>query len=113
MHLEREVAARTAAADSKERMHAAYRSREHAVRLLRRLRELHEPQGRGCSCGAKHDCRSLDLVEDSWVREQVRRLDQREAEDRAADPFWDDEHEIGQYAYPDRRRWERLRSEVG
>ncbi len=100
MHHEREAAARAAAEDYKERMHAAFRSREHSVRLLRRLRDLHEPHGQGCSCGIKRDCKSLDLVEASWVREQVAQLNRREAEDRVADPYWDDEHEIAQYSNP-------------
>jgi len=96
MVTERLVAARAAADKAyderdlyKKKMHAAYGSRESAVRRLRSLSRLHEPRGSGvCICRTR-GCASLAVLDVPWVRDMIRKLEdieaQREAEERAAD----------------------------
>ncbi|WP_155859407.1 hypothetical protein [Cellulomonas sp. KRMCY2] len=85
----------------REKMHAAYGSREVAVRRLRALSRLHEPLGNGVCLCKKRGCESLVILDTPWVRDMVSKLDaieaQREAELRAVDPrddwsivAWDD-----------------------
>ena len=67
----------------KEKMHAAYRSREQAVRVLQRLAELHQPLGRGvCSCRAR-GCPSMAILDRPWVRDRLRQLEQVDAQREA------------------------------
>lgn len=73
----------------RRKMGAAYASREVSLGYLRRLTRLHEPMGQGrCLCRAK-DCESLRILDQRWVRDQIRKLEeierQREAELRAID----------------------------
>lgn len=77
------------ATDYEERMKSAYRSRDHAIGLLRRLYDIHEPNRRGCSCGAK-DCRSVRVLEGRWLRDMMRRLALREESERHRAGWWDD-----------------------
>lgn len=108
MHQERGNAARAAAEKYEEKMRGAYRSRKYLIRMLRRLRNLHEAHGRKCSCGVK-DRRSLDILESGWVREQISSLKLREMQDRAADPYWDDERELETYVSAQRTKNQRLK----
>ncbi len=94
---ERLAAAREAADEAykertvyKEKMHAAYGSRENGVRYLRKVNNLHilKPDGR-CSCGMRRGCRTAEVIYTHWVQSMIQKLDeidkQREAELTAAD----------------------------
>jgi hypothetical protein len=70
------------AGDARDRMIAAYKSRDHGTRLLRWIGLLHEPAQRGCSCGKRPDCDTAKIIDQGWVQERVRDLDRREERDR-------------------------------
>lgn len=87
----------------KEKMHGAYRSREHAVRQLQQINDLHVQTPSGlCSCGKRQGCKTADIIYRPWCQDMIRRLDaadqQREADEEAlvdprkSDPYlaiWD------------------------
>jgi hypothetical protein len=54
--------AETRASDYRDRMFAAFRSRDRGIRLLRRIGDLHEPLRGGCSCGKKPDCETSRVM---------------------------------------------------
>jgi len=81
------------ATEYEDRMKSAYRSRDRAIGLLRRLHDFHQPNRRGCSCGAK-DCRSVQVLEGAWLRDMLRRLAFREASERHRAGWWDDFDEV-------------------
>jgi hypothetical protein len=68
-------------AEYKDKMHAAYSSRETSVRYLRDILSLHtlRPDG-ACSCGQKRGCRSGEFLQKPWVQQQVLKLDKIEAQ---------------------------------
>jgi hypothetical protein len=76
------------ASDHRDRMFAAFRSRDHAVRQLRRVGDLHEAVRGGCSCGKKPDCRTAQIVDAPWVQDRLRELERREG--RTDDERYDD-----------------------
>ncbi len=69
------------ASDYRDRMFAAFRSRDHGIRLLRRIGDLHEPLRGGCSCGKKPDCETSRVIDGPWVQDRLRELARREARD--------------------------------
>lgn len=84
----RYTGAREAANNAEEQRNGAFKSRNHAVRKLERLRDLHESAGtrRVCTCGVK-DCKTLESLEDPWLTDRINDLRARER--RAWEP--DDE----------------------
>jgi hypothetical protein len=84
--------AREIATDRDERMKAAFRSRERAIRYLRDLRALHEPRKNGsCSCGVKRDCESSRILDSFWIMRMVNKLVLAEEDERLHGDreFWD------------------------
>jgi hypothetical protein len=65
----------------KDRMHAAYGSREISLRYLRDILNLHRMRPDGsCSCGRKRGCPSAELLQKPWVHQQVTKLEKIEAQ---------------------------------
>jgi hypothetical protein len=67
------------AGDYRERMIAAFRSRDHGVRQMRRIGDLHAPVRGGCSCGKRPDCETAKIIDSPWVQARLRELERREA----------------------------------
>lgn len=67
--------------DYHDRMIAAYRSRDHGVRLLRRIGDLHRPVKNGCSCGKRPDCETSRIIDGPWVQARIRELERREKQE--------------------------------
>lgn len=64
----------------RQKLAAAFDSRDQAIRVLRRVTGQHEPTRGGCSCG-KRNCPTLELVDSAWVRERIEQLEARGAVD--------------------------------
>jgi hypothetical protein len=67
--------------EARERAAGAYRSRDHAVRQLRKIANLHSPAQHGCSCGKKPDCDTAKIVDTPWVTNRIRDLEERDQEE--------------------------------
>lgn len=80
--------------DFREKTRSAYRSRDHAVRLLRKIADLHQPERRGCSCGKRPDCETAKIIDHGWVVERIRDLELREAAEDLY-PDLDDQWDAG------------------
>lgn len=78
--------------EARDRAVGAYRSRDHSVRLLRKIRDLHTAKPRGCECGKRPDCDTAKIVDGGWVHARIRDLERQEAKERQrARRFeWDD-----------------------
>jgi hypothetical protein len=75
----------------REKMFAAFGSRDHAVRLLHKIGELHEPTPRGCSCGKRSDCETAKIIDHGWVQDRIRDLERREEQEerqREEEDYW-------------------------
>lgn len=70
--------------DARERMIAAFRSRDNYIRALARISDEHEPVRGGCSC-RRHDCPTLALVDQPWIRSRVNDL---RSEEDGGGPRW-------------------------
>jgi hypothetical protein len=70
-------AALNAAEEYRERMKAAFRSREavlrHFERLAKELASYHRATDHGCSCGDR-DCEIPSLIEDDWINDLIRNM---------------------------------------
>jgi len=68
---------------ARQRMLAAFQSRDSAFSILKTVNDLHEFRRDGsCSCGVKRDCKTAAVVYRGWVQAMIRRLDDAEAEQR-------------------------------
>lgn len=66
----------------REKTVLAYRSRDHSVRLLAKIADLHQPERRGgCSCGKRPDCATAKITDTGWVVDRIRDLERRGAMD--------------------------------
>lgn len=63
--------------DARDRMKAAFRSRDNYVRALARIADQHEPVRGGCSC-RRRDCPTLALVDEPWIRSRVNEIRREE-----------------------------------
>jgi hypothetical protein len=74
---------------AKEKMHAAYESRERAVDYLSKINDHHQmcPDG-SCSCGRK-GCSTSELIYEQWPQAMIKKLETREKYRREA-LDWDD-----------------------
>jgi hypothetical protein len=68
--------------EARDRAVSAYRSRDHSVRLLRKIAELHNPTATGCSCGKRPDCDTAKIVDGGWVQARIRDLERQDAIER-------------------------------
>jgi hypothetical protein len=65
--------------ETRQRIAIAYKSRDRAIRLLRKLNDLHAQGGDGfCSCGVKRGCRSAEVIYDRWAQMLIHRVDEQE-----------------------------------
>ncbi|WP_300018589.1 hypothetical protein [Pseudonocardia sp.] len=60
--------------DAKEKMIAAFRSRDGYIRVLAQIAKHHEPTRNGCSC-RRRDCETLRLVDQPWVRRKINEVE--------------------------------------
>ncbi len=70
------VAAEGRADNYKEKMLAAFRSRESVLRQFERLSDFHHATPRGCSCGDQ-DCAELAVIGADWINELISRMHRR------------------------------------
>lgn len=67
---------------ARQRMLAAFHSRDSAFSILQTVNDLHELRRDGsCSCGVKRDCKTAAVVYRSWVQAMIRRLDDAATEE--------------------------------
>ncbi len=64
--------------DYKEKMLAAFRSRDNILRQFEKLERYHRETGHGCICG-KRNCEILAIVDADWINEHIRRMHERHA----------------------------------
>jgi hypothetical protein len=70
---------RARAEDMKQKMKAAFASRDRALRLVERVIDLHEADGSGgCLCGIRN-CGTLRVVSDDWILDRIADMYRREA----------------------------------
>jgi hypothetical protein len=60
----------------KEKMLAAFRSRESVLRQFDRLTDFHHATPHGCSCG-EEDCAELDVIGADWITDLISRMNRR------------------------------------
>lgn len=60
----------------KEKMLAAFRSRESVLRQFDRLTDFHHAIPHGCSCG-EEDCAELDVIGADWITDLISRMNRR------------------------------------
>jgi hypothetical protein len=66
-------------ADSyKEKMLAAFRSRDNVVKQFERLGRYHRATDHGCICG-KRNCEILAIIDADWITDHIARMHEREA----------------------------------
>ena len=64
--------------DFKERMLAAFKSRDAVLRRFEQLARHHRATDHGCSCG-KRNCETLSIVDDDWINDHIGRMHTRQA----------------------------------
>lgn len=64
------------AQDYKEKMHAAYRSRDNVLRRIERLGRYHREADHGCICGQRK-CKTLEIISDDWINNTIARMHSR------------------------------------
>ncbi len=64
--------------DYKEKMLAAFRSRDSILRQFEKLERYHRETGHGCICG-KRNCEILAIVDADWINDHIRRMHERDA----------------------------------
>lgn len=65
--------------DYRDKMKAAYRSRDSVLTEMERLGQLHRATDDGCSCGKKRKCETQDIVHADWVTELIARMHRHNA----------------------------------
>ncbi|WP_286199188.1 hypothetical protein ACRDU6_13035 [Mycolicibacterium sp. ELW1] len=62
----------------REKMLAAFRSRDSILKQFEKLSRYHHATDHGCICG-KSECKTLPLVDADWINEYIARMHEREA----------------------------------
>lgn len=62
----------------REKMLAAFRSRDSILRQFEKLERHHRETGHGCICG-KRNCEILAIVGADWINDHIRRMNERGA----------------------------------
>ncbi|MCQ4365929.1 hypothetical protein KQR54_33535 [Mycobacterium gordonae] len=66
-------------ADScREKMHAAFRSRDKILKQFEKLGRYHRATDHGCICG-KRNCETLAIVDADWINGHIARMHERDA----------------------------------
>ena len=64
--------------DYREKMKAAFRSRDNILRQFERISRWHRETGKGCICG-KRNCEIANIVDADWINEHIHRMNERDA----------------------------------
>lgn len=62
----------------RDKMKAAFRSRDNVLQQLEKIRRWHGETGHGCKCG-KRNCEVARIVDADWITEHIDRMHQRDA----------------------------------
>lgn len=62
----------------RDKMKAAFRSRDNVLQQLEKIRRLHGETGKGCICG-KRNCEVARIVDADWITDHIDRMHQRDA----------------------------------
>lgn len=57
----------------RDKMKAAYRSRDSVLRQFEKLSRYHHATSHGCICGVPN-CKILPIVDSDWVNDQIARM---------------------------------------
>lgn len=71
-------AAEDRADNYREKMLAAFKSRDNIVRQFEKLSRYHRPTDHGCICG-KGDCETLRIIDAEWIVGHIARMHERDA----------------------------------
>ncbi|TQM44103.1 hypothetical protein [Pseudonocardia cypriaca] len=63
--------------DTRDRMIAAFRSRDAYIRVLADVAKQHQPTRNGCSC-RRRDCETFPITDQPWVRRKISELERCE-----------------------------------
>lgn len=61
----------------KEKMHAAFRSRDNILKQFERLSRFHRADDHGCICG-KRNCETLSIIDADWIYNHIDRMNRRD-----------------------------------
>jgi hypothetical protein len=71
-------AAEDRADTGRDKMLAAFKSRDNIVRQFEKLSRYHHATDHGCICG-KRNCETLNIVDADWINDHIARMHDREA----------------------------------